>query len=253
MFNAGHRKGGTVPRCEGDDNDVRLYRAFAPVALAGIRGLPGTLADRSIIVKMQRAKRNEVRQQWTNRSAAPLLELKRKAMRWANDNFSALADADPDMGGLYNRVADNWRPLYAIADEVGQGWPERVRQIATSTTGDDENESNGVTLLADLREMFNGEDRLLSVDIVEHLARREDRPWPEWSNGKPMTQRQLAKLLRPFGIQPKTIRTGDERAKGYERSQFEDAFSRYLPPSPLLIRDTVTTPEKSGEKPVGNP
>jgi putative DNA primase/helicase len=56
----------------------------------------------------------------------------------------------------------------------------------------------------------------------------ETRPWPEWKNGKPMTDRQLAKVLKPFRIIPGTIRldTGST-PKGYYRSAFDDAFARY--------------------------
>jgi putative DNA primase/helicase len=39
-LNAGHKRGGMHLRCEGDKNEVRGFRTFTPVALAGIRDLP---------------------------------------------------------------------------------------------------------------------------------------------------------------------------------------------------------------------
>ena len=33
----------------------------------------------------------------------------------------------------------------------------------------------------------------------------EDRPWPEFRRGKPISQVQLARLLKPFGIKSKAI------------------------------------------------
>ncbi|MBA2408339.1 MAG: hypothetical protein H0V62_00665 [Gammaproteobacteria bacterium] len=54
-LNAGHRRGGRHLRCEGDKNEVRAFKTFAPVVPAGIGSLPGTLADRSIIIRMERA------------------------------------------------------------------------------------------------------------------------------------------------------------------------------------------------------
>jgi hypothetical protein len=54
-----------------------------------------------------------------------------------------------------------------------------------------------------------------------------------------LTPHGLARLLKPFGIRPATLRfqkegkSGDNPSitdKGYLRSQFEDVFSRYLPP-----------------------
>ena len=40
---------------------------------------------------------------------------------------------------------------------------------------------------------------------------------------------ELARQLKAFGVQPKTLRIGDDTRKGYARADFEDAFSRYLP------------------------
>ena len=56
----------------------------------------------------------------------------------------------------------------------------------------------------------------------------EDRPWPEWRNGKPITTRQLAQLLKPFGITPDKWREGSKIVRGYTLNDCKDAFSRYL-------------------------
>jgi len=69
---------------------------------------------------------------------------------------------------------------------------------------------------------------------VAYLVSREDRPWPEWGKTrKPLTKVQLARMLKPYGISPGTIRLDDgtakgTTAKGYLKSAFEDAFARYL-------------------------
>src|SRR5260221_12116881 len=53
--------------------------------------------------------------------------LRRKLARWAHDNFATLQACDPPMPPTaYNRVADNWRPLFAIAHTVGGDWPALV-------------------------------------------------------------------------------------------------------------------------------
>jgi hypothetical protein len=39
---------------------------------------------------------------------------------------------------------------------------------------------------------------------------------------------RLARLLRPFGIESKTVRTDAGRGKGFERADFADACARYL-------------------------
>jgi hypothetical protein len=53
--------------------------------------------------------------------------LARKLARWAKDNFAALAACDPPLPpGVFNRLADNWRPLFAIAQVAGGDWPQRA-------------------------------------------------------------------------------------------------------------------------------
>jgi len=96
-----------------------------------------------------------------------------------------------------------------------------------------------VILLADLRDLFAAEraDALPSARIVEKLTALEDRPWPEWRHGRPITTRQLAALLRPFGLGPMSLRIGATVAKGYHLEVFSDAFSRYLAPVDRLHRN----------------
>ena len=72
-------------------------------------------------------------------------------------------------------------------------------------------------------------DRMPSAEIAEALGRMEDRPWSEWKAGKPVTPRQLARLLEPFKISPGSIRIADTVAKGYRLDQFTEVFRRYIP------------------------
>ena len=126
-LNAGHRRGGQHLRCEGDKNDVRAFRTFAPVALAGIGALPGTLYDRSIVISLTRAKPGEVCEIFDSRKTTHQDELNRKLARWVHDHRSELVSIDPVMP-VYNRKADNWRPLFAIAEVAGGNWIEKVIQ-----------------------------------------------------------------------------------------------------------------------------
>ena len=43
-----------------------------------------------------------------------------------------IASIDPDTGDAINRIGDNWLPLFAIADVIGNDWPDRVREAAAS-------------------------------------------------------------------------------------------------------------------------
>jgi len=91
-----------------------------------------------------------------------------------------------------------------------------------------------VRLLADLRGLFatTTADRLATAAIIRHLTALEDRPWADDAQGHPLTPRHLATLLDGFRIKAKQIRQGAATRKGYLRSDFTDAFHRYLPADP---------------------
>lgn len=148
----------------------------------------------------------------------------------------ALAAADPEIpAGIFNRQADNWRALLAVADAAGGEWPNRARQVALGSAaalGGDT--SARVSLLSDIRDIFEakGMERVYSQDLVDALVALEGRPWSEWRNGKPISATGMAKLLAPFHIHPDDIRSGAKVAKGYKRDTFNDAFARYLVDTP---------------------
>ncbi|MCZ6610128.1 MAG: DUF3631 domain-containing protein, partial [Alphaproteobacteria bacterium] len=146
-------------------------------------------------------------------------------------NRDRLGYRDPDLpAALRGRTADNWRHLFAIAETAGGAWPERVKLAAEALTAKDAGQTAAVLLLEDMRGLFANGDKIASQEVARILGAREDRPWSEWKSGKPITPRQLARLLEGFGIAPSTIRTSAGTAKGYRAEQFADTFSRWLPP-----------------------
>ena len=70
--------------------------------------------------------------------------------------------------GIFNRVADNWRSLLAIADLAGGDWPARARRALEVIQLSVEDESIRVQLFTDIRTVFSerAADRLLSGDLV---------------------------------------------------------------------------------------
>jgi putative DNA primase/helicase len=234
LLNEGHCKGGSVMRVLGEKLELREFAVFGAVAFARNGRLPDDLEQRSIIIEMQRRLANEDLAELREGRTESLHKVARMCVRWAEDNASLVADCDPDMGGLINRDADNWRVLFTIADIIGVDWPQRIREAAALLMPHDQSESIGPMLLADIRTMFDERhaDHMASASICAEMATMEGRPWPEWKKGKPVTQNQLARLLKPFGIAPAgNIRIGDHTAKGYHRHQFEEAWQRYLIPS----------------------
>jgi hypothetical protein len=121
--------------------------------------------------------------------------------------------------------------VLAIAELVGGTWPKRIKSvIALLVQMDDESASYGVLLLRDIRRIFKRTRKrtLSSNHLVEYLAAQPNRPWSAFKGNRPVTPRQVADLLRPFGINPCTQRNGSQTFKGYKRRQFNRAFSRYL-------------------------
>jgi putative DNA primase/helicase len=237
VLNAGHERHGTVTRCVGDDHEARDFPVFAPAAIAAIGELPSTLDDRSVVIRLQR-KPKEVHVARLGRRSVPqaLLDLPRKLARWATDNRDALLACEPSVPAhLDDRAADNAYPLLAIAGTAGDAWPSRVQAALRCLRPDGSDDSEFRTqLLADIRDIFlaKGTDRIATSELVASLCDLEERPWAEFSHGRPLSAPQLARLLRPFKIRPGTIRVEHgQTPKGYYREAFEDAFHRYLSPA----------------------
>jgi hypothetical protein len=82
-------------------------------------------------------------------------------------------------------AADNWRPLLAIAEAAGGGWPARARRAVqyTGAAASGDEQSVRVSLLADIRATFRErrQDRLSSAELVESLVAIEGRQAGELS------------------------------------------------------------------------
>lgn len=235
ILNAGHsRAGAVVPRLVGSEYEPRMFSTWCPKAAAMIGRLPPTLEDRAVVIRLRRKAPGEATSRLRLDRLREYEPLRRRAWRWGRDHLGTLRDADPQVPeALHDRAQDNWRPLLAIADQVGGEWPARARGAAlVLADAVPESEDPGEMLLADVRDLFieRGADRLESAEIVAALVAREDRPWQESNHGKPISPAQLARLLRPFGVEPKVFRIGDKTHRGYWLDDLSDAFSRYLSP-----------------------
>jgi len=84
----------------------RAFSVFAPMVIAGIGKQAETVEDRLTSGPKASGRTERIKQGLLTRQCA----------RWVD--------------ALYNRVADNWRPLLAVADAIGGSWPEQARAIA---------------------------------------------------------------------------------------------------------------------------
>jgi hypothetical protein len=236
-----------LPSPEAGAAQLVRYSCWCPKALAAIGRLPETLADRCIVLRMQRKRPTEECERLRNLEGTAS-ELGRQCARFVLDHSREIAEAQPEIPeSLNDRAADIWEPLLVLADLAGGEWPELARQAATGLTASAEESSPIGALLMDLFILFTREwvreggaqngaqqqirGRVFSRTMVEVLNLHEDRPWMELRRGKAITELWLAQQLRPLGIQPRTLRIGEERAKGYVEEDFLEAFQRYIPRS----------------------
>jgi hypothetical protein len=146
-----------------------------------------------------------------------------------------LRDAEPLMPPeLSERAEEGWTCLFAIAELAGDEWPERcwVASETLSVGIERESQSFGVSLLADIRSAFGEKDRISTEKLLEYLNGLDESPWGGWGRVAGINYRDVAKLVKPYGIGSKDIRFGPDNGKvlkGYWRSHFEDAWARYLP------------------------
>ena len=241
VLDSGHfRPSAAIVRREpGGDSGVRPFNTFGPVAVALIGKLSGplgTVEDRSVLITMRRRAADEkIERLRIDKLPLTTDPLQRRAARFAIDHTVALRDADPDVpAALHDRAADNWRPLIAIADAAGGEWPARARLAALALSGEMEDDAAAVQLFADLRALFRATSatRLSSADIVSHLVTLEARDWGDWKHSKPINTHGVARLLKPFGIEPRMVRIGNDTVRGYVLDDFQGAFKRYLPAEP---------------------
>jgi putative DNA primase/helicase len=225
ILNCGHfRDAAVVVRADG------AFSVWCPKVIALIGDIPETLRDRSIRIGLRRKLAKDNVALLDGPAVARLNALGERLARWVGANLQRLTAAAPALPPeLVNRAADNWRAMLAIADLAGDGWPQRARRVAVTASAHDL-AVGAVALLADIRAAFDASqtDRMATSELIALLSAMEERPWAEWSRGKPITAYQLAAMLRPWQIGPRTLRFGPATVKGYLLVDFVDAFSRYL-------------------------
>jgi uncharacterized protein DUF3631 len=250
ILNTGYSRNGKASLCVGQGAQISFkdFSTFCAKAIAGIGNLPDTVADRSIPIRLKRAAPGEVVARYRRREVArEVMPLCQQIANWCSEFRDSLADTRPELpSDLSDRQQDVIEPLIAIADAAGGDWPEKSRSalVRIFRTAPEES-SNRVRLLADIRTILDGNDGnarreyMDSAELAESLARIETSPWGEWSKGKPITAARLARLLKPFGVSPGQKRIADANHRDYQRSDFEDAWLRYLPRPGLQSATTL--------------
>jgi hypothetical protein len=250
MLNSGYKRGATIPKCKGDAASgivVERLPVFAPVAMAGLYGcIPATVTTRAITMNLRKRRHDQPVDAYNEKRAEKAAEPVRDALAaWITGIGEALGDAEPVMpDGVADRAAEIWEPLLAIADAAGGHWPYTARAACFDFvhTSKQTPASLGVQLLADLHKVFETleTDRVPTPVLLAALLDIEDAPWAEMENGRPLTDRRLAKEMRKYFVAPVAFRAGGRVVKGYttgptfdtngEQVQvgLADAWSRYV-------------------------
>jgi hypothetical protein len=268
IINAGHRKGATVGRVDMNNGrgEVKLvrYAVYAPAALAA-KGdpLPDTIMSRALVIHMRRRAPGQEVRRYRERITRPEgEELQGKLAAWAASVEGKVGDPWPELpGGLDDRPADVWEPLFTVADLAGGDWPALAGEACAGMIkgAREDAQSAGIRLLADLRTVFGDAGELPTEAVLAKLHELPEAPWGDWY-GHPLTARELAKLLRPYEVRPQVVRIGDKTPRGYKREELAAPWASYVPPprpvsatsatsaTPLishvaLVADVALTPE----------
>lgn len=240
-INSGWTRGTGVIRCDPDTNDPHLYSTFAAKAL-GMKGrdLPDTTLSRSFIIAMKpRRPQNadEHINDFYHVDNDTFARLRAQTMRWAADNADAVAKCEPEIPlAFHNRRRANWICLLKIATVAGGAWPATAFKAAMviEAVRDTFDPSVGVQLLGTINETFEAKrtDRIRSKELVAALTEDETGLWVAYGKSeKPISETGVSRLLKPYGIRPRTVRFApgpDGTDKGYLREWFDDAFGRHL-------------------------
>ncbi len=235
ILNSGHvRTTARVLRTVESKNghDVRAFSSWAPKAISGIGQMADTLQDRSLVLQLQRKRGSEhVQRLRLGYGEEFFMEIKQQAKGFAVQHAMDFSNHDPVIpNGLNNRQADNWSPLFTIADIAGGHWPQTARVLAENSKSF-EDKDHRTQLLKDINRAFeecSSKDRISTSVLLKKLTEIDDSPWIEWTKGRPITARQLAGLLNPYGISSEKLWIDGVQAKGYRRASFLEAWERYL-------------------------
>lgn len=240
VLNGGYKHNGKVARVDAKSElGFREFSTFCPKVLAGIDNgqVPNTVLDRSITIRLLKAKPGAVKPFYSEDVEELAEDLMDRIGTWYAANKDTLTDRTkrPEpIEGLSDRQNDIVRPLLTIAATI-PGWEKRARVSLTAVFSD---AGTPLTPQADalntVREYMTAHDldRISSAKVAELVGQ----------NAK-----QVGAWFSAFGVTPATLRGFDARPAGRVEGQadkvkaylksgsMEDAWHRFLPPLPTNL------------------
>jgi hypothetical protein len=237
VVNTGWTRGTRIPRVV--RGDLHQFDPFCP-KIMGMKNLslPDTTASRGIVVKFWPKLLDERITDFTFTDDADFVTLRRKLARWSADNAARLKESRPTLpAGFGNRLAANWRLLFAIADLAGGTFPKQARAAAIKLSRKRHRPSEGLRLLTALSPMLVNREVITSAEVVRQLNADKDGEWCEFRGRGPITQRQVAALLEQYDIFPDTVhptKRPTESPRGYRCAELKAVIARLLPHDPHI-------------------
>ena len=184
---------------------------------------------------MSRRKPDEKVEKLRNSSPSEFEEIRRRIIRWSEDNKAKIASAGPQMPvKLNDRAGDNWFPILAITQVAGPSWHDLTFQAIASLPTDDDEDSVVTVLLLSLRRIFrergftDDADFRPTDEILKHLNDDKEAPWTGWRNGLGITAEKLSRVLKNFGVRSFHNQKLQGRPGGYLFDKLKPVFERYL-------------------------
>jgi hypothetical protein len=205
------------------------WPCFVVCAFAGIGRLPKTMESRSVRIRMKPKPSGVKLERWRKDDfAKEAQEVADYAKNWITSRGPEL-DPRPKIPEALgdNRAAEIWEALIGIGDLEGENWGRRIRAAALKL----------VCGISSIPKKTPAEDLIETVakntaesaflptgDLVSLLATlyHEDGslPWATWLGDPIVASRQIASLLRPYGIESQQKWLDGENRRGYNMADF---------------------------------
>jgi len=218
------------------------YDVFCPKiigAIAGLNFLPPNAMGRAIHFGMLPKLASETVEEFRYADDAELLTLRQKLARFAFDSAERLRNANVELPeGFDNRLRDNWKLMFAIADLAGGSWPKRIRAAAVKLTKQYYEPSVGRQCLSLFVELFQRSEYdgiVLSGWAHKQFIADPTSVWVNYKGKGPITQLGIANILAGYPstlggpIRPDVIHPrGRPADRGYKLEWFETVLRHYL-------------------------
>ena len=239
LFDAGYKRGATVPRCVEHGEELRDFSVYCPKVLARIGSFRGTLLDRGIVIHLEKA--HGLRQKRRNvllREVAPLKEsLEAYALQF-REQLERIYQNEPDDGywpRLSGREGEIWGPLLCHARLAGPEAEARALKVALLYSRE-----KGAVAIAEDRLLTRAEEVLEVLqkltgeiffprDLVPALSEKES--WGEYLADRKTDKARVTAVGAFFSHFRLGSRKHTDRGTQYNRQEAIEALERHMPES----------------------